>query len=77
MSMHPNFDEALAEFRQSGGAMNYHCAMPDAPEAWQVCDGKELEEQIEGTAREATESALAEGGMSDDEIAAELSDWAE
>ena len=70
-----NFKKALAAWREGGGAMNYYQPSPSAQyNLWEVTVSEELAERgID--AREATETALAAGGLSDAEIAVELADW--
>lgn len=71
MKSYTTFTEALADFRLSGGAMNFYDGV------FQVGDLEEIAEVVTGTAKEATAEALRVGGLSDEQIAAELADWVE
>lgn len=68
------FNEALEAFRERGGAMNYLQNVGNATGGWQVLDAELLIDQGIDP-RKATEDALDRGGMSQEEIAAELADW--
>ncbi len=77
MAMFGDFAAALAEWHESGGAMNYHCGDVNGPAAWEVASACELAERMEWTPWEATMSALRQGGLTESEIAAEMADWAD
>lgn len=69
-----HFENALNDLRANGGAMDYDTGM------WCVWEQGELETYLVErdaviSAREATEGALAMGGMSNEQIAEELKDW--
>lgn len=71
MRHYRDFNEALESFRLSGGAMNYD----GMTGVWSVGEYQEIKEFSEATPREQTEYALAEGGLSDEQIDKELEDW--
>ena len=75
MAVFKKFDDALKAFRLDGGAMNYHQPSTRESAGWEVAPAETLLERIEGTPLEATRTALAAGGMSELDIAAELADW--
>ncbi len=68
--IHRDFEDALEDFRISGGAMVYHPADGD-PAGWEACDYGD----VPGEALEATRRAMEAGGMTDRQIAEELGDW--
>jgi len=71
-----NFDDAYAAWIEHGGAMNYIAAMSGECRAtWEVVDGEELADRIECTPKEATEDALAAGGLTREEIAEQMIEW--
>lgn len=69
-----NFADALSEFRLSGGAMCFASATSDDAASWEVTHAEELTECFMDP-RAATENALREGGMTDEQVTAELADW--
>ena len=71
MKSYKVFDEALEEFRNSGGAMNYD----QFSQQWSVGEYGEMVDFAETTPREQTEYALLQGGFTGEQIAIELSDW--
>ena len=90
MNWFHDFQEALAEFRDGGGAILYAKNPADGRFAWQVGPadliGKRAADSlptdyigrrdaIDRTAKKATEYALAQGGMTDREICDELADY--
>lgn len=73
-----SFEAALAEFEESGGAMNFCDAhLPGEQKIWQVGTLEEIDEATNDdvTPRYATEHALREGGKPEAEIAILLEDW--
>ena len=79
MKSFKNFKDALVEFRLSGGAMIYHCAIGRDKEMWQVGEHDEVSECIshEYTPRTTTEHALMCGGLTPNQVISELKDWQE
>lgn len=77
MGTYKNFDEALKDFRESGGAMIYYGPSSDGPACWEVTDIMSAIEMVgpSHTPRYATELALTMGGMSEGEIQRELEGW--
>lgn len=71
-----DFGDALAFFRDAGGAMNYTPATRRGErDLWFVLDCDELIEQGVSDPKRATEIALARGGLTQKQIDAELADW--
>jgi hypothetical protein len=72
---HTDFQAALAQLKEAGGAMTYESPTPSGPGVWIVWDGDTLKQHMTDighpdiTIRETTESALHEGGLTDAEIA--------
>lgn len=78
MKCYYDFNEALADFRLGGGAMNYCDGVYlDESPLWQVGTYEEIAEVSTTGARDATVVALDAGGMSHGDILAELADWTE
>lgn len=77
METFEDFDEALAYFRESGGAMNYGCELHGKSRSlWFVGDGQWIAEMVEPmSAKEATVHALETGGLSESEIKQIMQDW--
>jgi hypothetical protein len=76
MKYYSDFDQALTEFRESGGAMLY-----DEP-GWHVGDAVEITEMVNWdgdakTLRDVTEYALEMGKLTGEEISRELAYWQE
>lgn len=65
------FEDALEEFRQSGGAMNYD----QLDNRWAVGDFVEIDELSDFSPRYQTEYALLAGGFTDEMVELELADW--
>lgn len=73
-----DFEAALAEFAESGGAMNFcDTHLPGERKIWQVGTPEEVNEATNDdvTPRYATEKALREGGVSESQIADLLEGW--
>jgi hypothetical protein len=71
-----NFSEALADFRESGGAMNViQPGSGDDGPLFAVGEYEDIADTIDGSPKGATMQALYEGGMTEEEVVAELSDW--
>lgn len=72
-----DFETALASFREMGGAMNFWPAssQPELPDTWEVDDADALQERITCSVREATENAMRNGGLRQDEIQLTLAGW--
>jgi len=76
MKQHADFDEALAEWREVGGAMNHQQPTPHNSESWEVWQSlSDLEEAVDCSAKTATVTALRAGGMTEQQIATEMEDW--
>lgn len=71
MKIFREFDEALSEFRQSGGAMNYD----QVDNSWAVGEYEEIAELSDYSPRIQTVFALHAGGFDDEMTETELSDW--
>lgn len=74
MRLHHEFDDALADLRDNGGAMNYTSANSTGPESWQVWYAEEFRE-MDYDPYVCTLAALQAGGMSASEAYEELADW--
>jgi hypothetical protein len=73
--IHRDFQDALADWRESGGAINYLSATSDEPQGWEVVGGVELAERITCTVRQACVLALEAGGMTEGQITTEMRDF--
>ncbi len=64
MRYYRDFQKALADFRESGGAMNVIPPLPgdDSP-LYVVGESEDIADTIDGNPREATMEALYAGGM--------------
>jgi len=69
------FSEALAALRESGGAMHYRQATRQEPSYWIVGPCDEIAETTGYSPHKCTVNALRRGGMSDEQITAELAAW--
>ena len=69
-----DFDSALAKFREEGGAILFLPATSLSSNRWFVSYGDDVYEMLnEGlTIREVTEQALANGGLSQEQINQEM-----
>lgn len=76
MKTFTNFSEALNHFRESGGAMTFSLKhFPYESDTWYVGETDEIHEMTEADPYFATEHALFTGGLTPDQITAELADW--
>lgn len=64
-----DFTDALQEWRDSGGAMNF-----SPSDGWEVVDGRDLADRVDSV-RAATVYALEMGGLSPGQIIEEMTDW--
>jgi hypothetical protein len=80
MAQYVDFSDALEAWRETGGAMNFVAGMGrvhDGPDTWEVSTCEAIAERCTCSAREATVSALLAGGLTEDQVAAEMADWQE
>ena len=76
MNTYTDFSQALADFRQSGGAMTFSPAhFNRESDTWYVGATDEIQEMSEANPYFCTENALFAGGLTPDEITVELRDW--
>jgi hypothetical protein len=69
MKTYVDFDKALEDFRDCGGAMNYCDGL------WFIGTAQAIGEMTTSSAKYCTEYALTMGGMSEGAIERELQDW--
>ena len=73
MKTYSTFNDALEDFRSADGAMNYD----QIDKRWGAGETEEIAGLSDETPKTQTEYALTMGGMTETEIANELSDWQE